>query len=198
MESGKPLKDADKALILLHGRGGSASDIITLANSFATENFYITAPRAANNTWYPYSFLVPEEQNEPWLSSAVGIVKRLIDELSAVTGTENIFIMGFSQGACLALETASRFADNYAGVAGFTGGLIGAELLTAKYQGDFRDTKVFIGNSDIDPHVPVERSEQSKAMMERLGARVQLKIYPGMAHTITREEIQDAGKWLNL
>jgi phospholipase/carboxylesterase len=189
LEKGMPLGQAEKAIILLHGRGGSANNIITLADEFREGQFYIAAPQATNHSWYPYSFLAPEDNNEPWLSSAVEVVKRLIDETSAVLGTENIYLMGFSQGACLTLEVASRFATRYAGVVSFTGGLIGESIDPSKYQGDFEGTNVFIGNSDVDPHVPVERSENSKETMESLGARVQLKIYPGMAHTINQDEI---------
>lgn len=106
--------------------------------------------------------------------------------------------MGFSQGACLALETASRYAVNYAGIIGFTGGLIGDSVNPAKYSGNFNATKVFIGNSDNDPHVPVERSEQTKVIMESLGANVRLNIYPGMAHTIIKDEIETVSAWMNL
>ena len=198
VEGGMPVIQAEKAMILLHGRGGSARDIISLAERFNVENFYIVAPQATNNSWYPYSFLAPEEQNEPWLSSAVEVVKKLIDEIALIIGTENIYIMGFSQGACLALETASRYAVNYAGVIGFTGGLIGDSVNPAKYSGNFNATKVFIGNSDNDPHVPVERSEQTKVIMESLGANVRLNIYPGMAHTIIKDEIETVSDWMNL
>ncbi len=198
VEGGMPVIQAEKAMILLHGRGGSARDIISLAERFNVENFYIVAPQATNNSWYPYSFLAPEEQNEPWLSSAVEVVKKLIDEIALIIGTENIYIMGFSQGACLALETASRYAVNYAGVIGFTGGLIGDSVNSAKYSGNFYETKVFIGNSDNDPHVPVDRSEQTKVIMESLGANVRLNIYPGMAHTIIKDEIETVSAWMNL
>src|SRR5690554_1734220 len=198
VEGGMPVNQAEKAMILLHGRGGSARDIISLAERFNVDNFYIVAPQATNNSWYPYSFLAPEEQNEPWLSSAVEVVKKLIDEIALIIGTENIYIMGFSQGACLALETASRYAVNYAGVIGFTGGLIGNSVNPAKYSGNFNATKVFIGNSDNDPHVPVERSEQTKVIMESLGANVRLNIYPCMAHTIIKDEIEMVSDWMNL
>lgn len=196
LEKGTPLQKAKKAIILLHGRGGSAQDIIGLADEFSDDRFYIAAPRAMNHSWYPYSFMAPEEQNEPWLRSAVETVKRLIDETAAVLGTENIYLMGFSQGACLSLEVASRFAIKYAGVVGFTGGLIGASLNPDKYKGDFEGTKVFLGNSDRDPHIPVERSEESKEIMEGLGARVLLKIYPNMPHTINQDEISTVKKEL--
>ncbi|MGC9342591.1 MAG: alpha/beta hydrolase [Bacteroidales bacterium] len=189
LEKGKPLNQAKKAIILLHGRGGSANNIITLADEFCDEQFYIAAPQATNHSWYPYSFLAPENQNEPWLSSAVEVVKKLIDETAVVIGTENVYLMGFSQGACLTLEVSSQFATKYAGVVAFTGGLIGESVNQAKYQGNFEGTNVFIGNSDTDPHVPVERSEESKVIMENIGAQVILKIYPGMSHTINQDEI---------
>jgi len=190
IEKGKALHEADKALILLHGRGGSAADILALAGEFDNGRLYIAAPQATHHTWYPYGFMAPREANEPWLQSAVETVKRLIDTTAGVTGTENIYLMGFSQGACLALETACRYAAPYAGIAAFTGGLMGQTLDRAQYSGGFAQTPVFIGNSDHDPHVPLQRSEESKSIMEQLGAKVSLEVYPGMPHTITRQEIQ--------
>jgi phospholipase/carboxylesterase len=189
LEKGKPLAQATKAIILLHGRGGSAQDIIGLAHEFCDDQFYIAAPQATNNTWYPYSFMAPEAQNEPWLSSAVATVKQLIDEVAESVPTEHIYIMGFSQGACLALEVTTRYARRYAGVVAFTGGLIGEQLRAEKYAGNFEATPVFIGNSDRDPHVPAERSEASATLLSQLGAKVTHTIYPGMPHTITQDEV---------
>lgn len=189
LESGKPLDQASKAMILLHGRGGSAQDIIALSGEFCDETFYIAAPQATNNTWYPYSFMAERKQNEPWLGSAIETVKTLIDEIGEKISLNNIFLVGFSQGACLTLEVATRFADRYAGVIAFTGGLIGASIDESLYQGDFQGTKVYIGNSDIDPHVPLERSRASAELMKRMGADVKLDIYANMPHTITRQEV---------
>lgn len=189
LEKGKPIHQASKAIILLHGRGGSAHDIITLADEFCDESFYIAAPQASHQTWYPYSFLAPIIQNEPWLSSAVSVVNQLIDETAKAVGIEHIYLMGFSQGACLTLEVAARNAKPFAGVVAFTGGLIGDSLMDSNYIGDFGGSKVFIGNSDIDPHVPLERSEESKKILQRLGAEVTLKVYPNMPHTIIADEI---------
>lgn len=189
LEKGKPLSQASKAIVLLHGRGGSAQDIIMLANEFCDEGFYLAAPQANNSSWYPYSFLAPTAHNQPWLSSAVGVVNRLIDEIAEAVAIENIYLMGFSQGACLALEVAARNARAFAGIAAFTGGLNGDILDNARYRGNFAGTKIFIGNSDNDPHVPLERSEESKAILANLGADVTLKVYPNMPHTIVADEI---------
>jgi phospholipase/carboxylesterase len=189
-EKGKPLLQAKKAIILLHGRGADADDILPLADAFCDDSFYIAAPQATNNAWYPYTFLSPEEKNEPWLTSAVTMIKRLIDSISVQIPSGCIYIMGFSQGACLALEVASQYAVKYAGIAAFSGGLIGDSIRPEKYKGHFDSTKVFIGNSDIDPHIPMLRSEESRDVMEKLGADVTLKIYPGMPHTIIPQEIE--------
>lgn len=196
LEKGKPLTQATKALILLHGRGGSAQDIITLANECCDDTFYIAAPQATQRTWYPYSFMAPESDNEPWLSSAVATVKKLIDEVAAHITTDKIYLMGFSQGACLTLEVASRYAQPYAGVVAFTGGLIGQNLIHERYRGDFGRTKVLITNSNNDPHVPLARSEDSQKVMEALGADVQLKVYPNRPHTIVQDEIQTVRQWI--
>jgi phospholipase/carboxylesterase len=193
IEQGAPLVHATQAIVVLHGRGASAQDILPLAEQFCDEacqkTCHIAAPQATHHTWYPQSFMAPVQANEPWLSSAVETVKRLLDSIVEHVPSERLYIMGFSQGACLALEVATRFARRYAGVAAFTGGLIGAEIATERYQGNFDATPVFIGNSDRDPHVPVQRSEASKRVMESLGATVQLKVYPNMPHTIVADEI---------
>jgi len=190
LEKGKPITEAGRAIVLLHGRGATAGNIITLADEFADDTFYIAAPQATNNTWYPFSFLSPESANEPWLTSAVETVKRLIDEVEAYLPSSKIYIMGFSQGACLSLEFAARYAKKYAGVAAFTGGLIGETINPKKYSGNFKGTKIFIGNSDNDPHIPQSRTVESAAMLKFLGADVLYRIYPGMAHTIITDEIR--------
>jgi phospholipase/carboxylesterase len=190
IEKGRAPEQAEKAIILLHGRGGNAHDIITLADKFCDETFYIVAPQATNNSWYPYSFLEPEERNEPYLTSAVETVKRLIDDISNFIAPEKIYIMGFSQGACLALEVSAQYAMKYAGIAAFSGGLIGYTIRSEKYNGNFMGTKVFIGTSDTDPHIPMIRTEQSRDIMKMAGADVTLKIYPGMPHTIIDDEIE--------
>jgi phospholipase/carboxylesterase len=194
LEKGMPLIEAEKAIILLHGRGANAEDIISLADEFCDETFYIAAPQATNNAWYPYTFLSPEEVNEPWLSSAVQTVKRLLEEISVHIPAEKIYISGFSQGACLALEVAARYAIKYAGIIAFSGGLIGEKIRTEKYSGNFEKTKVFIGNSDIDPHIPLIRCQESANLLKLIGADVTLKIYPGMQHTITLDEIETVRK----
>jgi phospholipase/carboxylesterase len=189
LEKGKPLQQASKALLLLHGRGGTANDIAPLANEFCDEQFYIAAPHATNNTWYPYSFMANDASNQPWLDSAVAVITKLITDTASVIGVENIYLMGFSQGACLTLEAAAINANRYAGVVAFTGGLIGESINVKKYRGNFNGTKVFIGNSDNDPHVPLLRSKESKKVMENMGAIVTLNVYPNMPHTITVAEI---------
>lgn len=196
IEKGQSIDKASKALILLHGRGGTAFDILRLADEFCDNTFYAAAPQATNNSWYPYSFMAEEKTNEPWISSSVEIVKRLIDETSKFIPKKQIYIMGFSQGACLALEIATRYAAKYAGVVAFSGGLIGSTINEEKYKGNFEGTKVFIGNSDRDPHVPLERSEKSKELMEKLGANVTLKVYEGMGHIINEDEINCVKKFM--
>lgn len=196
VDQGRPLKQAAKALILLHGRGSTALDILSLADLFADESFYIAAPQASRQSWYPHSFMEEEAQNEPWLTSAIETVKKLIEDIAIHIPKDQIYLMGFSQGACLALETSARYATKYGGIVAFTGGLIGKTLDEKKYQGNFAGTKVFIGTSDQDPHVPLVRSEQSKTLIEKMGANVTLKVYAGMAHTINQDEIDWVKKFI--
>lgn len=196
IEKGAPLQQAKRALILIHGRGGTADDILFLAKEFCDDTFYIAAPQATGNSWYPYSFLAKRERNEPLLSCAVDVIHRLIKETEIHIPASEIYIMGFSQGACLALESTARYARRYAGIIAFTGGLIGDKLSIAEYQGYFEKTKIFIGNSDLDPHVPLNRSEESKKILENMGADVKLNIYPDMPHTIITEEVKYVKKWM--
>ncbi|CUI17405.1 Phospholipase/carboxylesterase family protein [Candidatus Protochlamydia naegleriophila] len=189
LHRGALITQASKALILLHGRGGTAHGIMGLADSFSTPQLYIAAPQASHSTWYPHSFIVEEKLNEPYLSSSIEVVKCLIDTISKHIPPSQTYLMGFSQGACLALEVAARFATRYGGVIAFTGGLIGSVIDEKKYRGDFKGTPIFIGTSDQDPHVPLERAQESKTLLEKLGAQVTLKVYPGMGHTINEDEI---------
>ena len=187
---GPLITKASRALILLHGRGGTARSILGLADRICDNDFYIAAPQAIHNTWYPYSFMEEEKRNEPKLSLSIQEIKDLIDQTAKYIPEHKIFIAGFSQGACLALEVASRFAVPYAGIIAFTGGLIGKTVDENKYQGDFKGTKVFISDGDCDPHIPLIRAKQSKELMEKLGAKVTLKVYEGRPHTISEDEIE--------
>jgi phospholipase/carboxylesterase len=187
--AGSALEEATHAIIALHGRGASARDILGLAAQFASAHTHMVAPQASHHTWYPYGFMAPEDSNQPWLESAVDLVKRLVGEVTTKVPLQNVYLMGFSQGACLTLEIAGRMTGRWAGVAAFTGGLIGEKLVRERYSGDFEGTPIFIGNSDKDPHVPQQRSEESAEILRNLGAQVSLNIYPGMPHTITMEEL---------
>lgn len=192
--AGVGIKNAEKVLLLLHGRGSTAEDIISFAGNLHTNATHIIAPQARNNTWYPYGFMSPVIHNEPWLTSAITLLEDIMTDIqNAGIQTQQVFLIGFSQGACLCLEFAGRNGKQYGGIVAFTGGLMGEVLDTKNYQGDFDETKIFIGNSDNDPHVPLHRSEESKKILEGLGANVTLKIYKGMGHTINEDEIN----WVN-
>jgi phospholipase/carboxylesterase len=193
--AGKELNEKNKVLILLHGRGGSAEDILSFSSYLDVKDFTLLAPQATNNTWYPYSFLAPPAQNEPWLSSALNLLKDLLNEIeSKRIPVENIYFAGFSQGACLTLEFVTRNANKYGGVVAFTGGLIGDKIYEENYGGDFKGTPVFIGTSDPDPHVPVERANATAEFLKKMNASVTLKIYPNMGHTISQDEIENANR----
>lgn len=193
--AGKELTATSKVLILLHGRGGSAEDILSLSSYLNVNDFTKLAPQATNNTWYPYSFLAPPSQNEPWLSSALKVLKDLLDDiLSKGVPTENVYFTGFSQGACLTLEFVTRNANKYGGVAAFTGGLIGDKIYSENYKGDFGGTPIFIGSSNPDPHVPVERVYATTTILKDMNAVVTEKVYNNMGHTINQDEIDNANK----
>jgi phospholipase/carboxylesterase len=193
LTSGKDLLGAGKALILVHGRGGSAEDILTLADALPVKDFALFAPKAAAHSWYPYSFLSPIPQNEPWLTGALHVLKQLVTDINnqGITN-DNIWFAGFSQGACLTLEFVTRNATRYGGVAVFTGGLIGDRIYPHHYAGDFGATPIFIGTSDPDMHVPVARVHDTTALLQKMNAVVTERVYPGMGHTITTSEINEA------
>ncbi|WP_460553941.1 alpha/beta hydrolase [Hymenobacter daeguensis] len=193
--AGQPLATATKALIMLHGRGASAADILSLAPHLQVADYALLAPQASQSTWYPNSFLAPPAQNEPWLTDALAAVGRAVAlaESAGIT-KQNIYFMGFSQGACLTLEYVARHAARYGGVAAFTGGLIGDRLYPENYTADLAGTPIFIGSSDPDPHVPVGRVQASTAQLTRLGAVVTEQIYPNLGHTISQQEIDVANK----
>lgn len=195
--AGKKLTGAKKALIMLHGRGAPAEDILGLSSHLSVNDFALIAPQATNYTWYPYSFLVPPQQNEPWLSSALELLNEVVSDINnAGISSENIFFAGFSQGACLTLEYAARNARKWGGVAAFTGGLIGDKIYKENYRGDFEGTPVFIGSGNPDPHIPVERVNETTKILKGMKASVNEKIYPGMGHTISENEIKLANAWV--
>jgi phospholipase/carboxylesterase len=191
--AGKNLEDAGKALIMIHGRGANTNDILSVADYLNVNEFALLAPQATNNTWYPYSFMAPVSQNEPWLSSSLNLIKDLVNDINAKgIASENIYFLGFSQGACLTLEFIARNASKYGGVVAFTGGLIGDSIQLENYTGDFNKTPIFIGSSNPDPHVPVERVYETTKILKEMNAVVTLKIYNGMGHTISQDEIDTA------
>lgn len=189
--AGKNIRDAGNVLIMLHGRGGSAEDILSLAQYFSLEDYALLAPQATNNTWYPYSFLSPPLQNEPWLSSALSLLKEIVNDIKLQKiSEENTYFLGFSQGACLMLEFVTRNAAKFGGVVAFTGGLIGDKIYRENYKGNFNHTPIFIGSSNPDIHVPVERVYATTNVLRELGADVTEKLYDNMGHTINEDEIE--------
>ena len=191
LQAGVPIQQARLVAILLHGRGATAQDILPLSKEFNVPDVAYMAPQAAGNTWYPYSFLMPIDQNEPALSSALHLIERVLDSLQQHhIPAEKVALMGFSQGACLSLEFAARHAQRFAAIAAFSGGLIGPPGTARSYSGSFSGTPVFMGCSDVDPHIPVERVHESADVFTRMGAAVDKRIYPRMGHTINAEEIE--------
>jgi len=175
---------------MLHGRGATAEDILSLAQEFDLPGFAYLAPQARDNTWYPNRFLVPLAENEPWLSSALSFVGDVLAEISnAGIPSEHVMLLGFSQGACLTLEFAARNARRYGGIIGFSGALIGPSDTPRTYPGSLAGTPVFLGCSDTDPHIPKERVDQTAQVLKRLGGEVTERLYPNMDHTVNQDEI---------
>ncbi len=189
--TGRPLGEATAAVVMVHGRGATAESILELAHEFGRPDLCYVAPQAAGYTWYPYSFMAPMQQNEPYLSSALERIGEVLDLLEEEgIPPERTVLLGFSQGACLSLEYAARNARRYGGVVGLSGGLIGPPGTPRDYEGTFEGTPVFLGCSDRDPHIPRERVDESAEVMRRMGAEVTERIYPAMGHTVNMDEIE--------
>ncbi len=190
LQMGPQPADARLTMILVHGRGASAEDVLSLAGEFGTTDVAYLAPQAADHTWYPYSFLSPMQDNEPGLTSALGVIAAIIDGLGArQIPPTRIGLLGFSQGACLSLEFAARHARRYAAVVGLSGGLIGPPGTPRTYPGSLDGTPVFLGCSDIDAHIPLARVRESAEVCRLLGGTVDERIYPRMGHTVNLDEI---------
>jgi predicted esterase len=195
--AGLPLLEAQCAMILVHGRGASAEDILTLVEQLDQGGFAYLAPQAAGSSWYPHSFRAPLEDNEPWLSSALAAVGDVVETIGlAGIPADRILLLGFSQGACLTLEYAARNPRQYGGVAGLTGALIGPDGAPRDYPGRLDETVVFLGCGDPDPHVPRFRVDETEAVLAGMGATVTKRIYPGLGHTINQDEIEFVRKMM--
>ncbi len=191
LSAGEPLAGAHAAMVMVHGRGASAESILTLAGEFNQPGFTYLAPQAAGGTWYPNRFLAPTASNEPWLSSALTAVDQTVAQIIAAgVPYERIMLLGFSQGACLALEYAARNAKRYGGVVGLSGGLIGADGEPRHDSGNFAGTPIFLGCSDVDFHISKARVQHAADTLRAMGGEVTMRLYPSMDHTVNQDEIE--------
>jgi phospholipase/carboxylesterase len=194
LEAGEKLAKARAAMILLHGRGATAEDIMTVGAELSQPGFAYLAPQAAGNAWYPNPFTAPLEANEPYLSSALEVVETLLARVEETVPAQRVVLLGFSQGACLTLEFAARHARRYGGVIGLSGGLIGPDRTPRDYPGDFEGTPAFLGCSDVDPHIRKDRVQEAAEVLKRMGAQVTMRLYPGLGHTVNQDEIDAVRK----
>ena len=194
IHSGLPLAQAKKALILIHGRGATAESILAVAPYLNLEEFALFAPQAPQRTWYPFGFMASDQGNLSALNSSIQQVSLLFQFLiENGKAPEQIFVMGFSQGACLSLEFTARNAQKFGGVVAFTGGLIGEKLEEKKYKGDFQGTPILLSSSAHDMHVPAQRIHDSAQLLQKMGAEVSLSLFEDELHTIRPEELT----WVN-
>ena len=196
VEAGEALASARAAAILVHGRGASAEDIMTVGSEIARPGWAFLAPQAAGNEWYPNRFTAPLETNEPYLGSALEMLRSLVRRVEEHVPAERLMLLGFSQGACLTLEFAARNARRYGAVIGLSGGLIGPDGTPRDYPGGFAGTPAFLGCSDVDPHIAKDRVLEAGRVYERMGAEVTLRLYPGMPHWVSPEEIAEVSRMM--
>ena len=190
LTTGAPLDKATAVMIMLHGRGADAQSILTLAAELNRPDLAYLAPQAADSTWYPNRFLVPTRLNQPWLDSALAALDSVVNRITAAgIPTERLFLLGFSQGACLTLEYAARNAKRYGGVIGLSGGLIGADDEPRQDHGSFDGAPIFLGCSDTDFHIPAARVGRAADVLKSLGANVTIRLYPDMDHTVNEDEL---------
>lgn len=190
LAAGEPLSRARAGMVMVHGRGASAEDILLFADELAQPGFAYLAPQAVGHTWYPNSFLAPIASNEPDLSSGLALIDTVLSQFTAAgIPLERTMVLGFSQGACLTLEYVARHARRYGGVVGWSGGLIGPDDTSRQYTGSLDGTPIFLGCSDADPHVPRARVDLTTQVLRRLGGHVTERIYPNMGHTVNQDEI---------
>jgi len=188
--AGPAPESAPATLILIHGRGDSAAGILSLYENIGMDRIAAIAPQAAGHTWYPQSFLAPLEANQPNLDSAIKKIESIVDDLlSRNVPSQQIALLGFSQGACLTTEYLARHPRRYGAAMALTGGLIGPPGTARNYPGSLAATPIFLGSGDPDPHVPFERVRETETVLARMGAKVQLRRYPGMPHTINDDEL---------
>lgn len=203
---GTPLREALAVVILVHGRGASAQSMRPLAEAWARPGLCFLAPDAAQTggSWYPHSFLAPLERNQPYLNRALERLERLVTVVTAAAaghlpdGASRLMLAGFSQGACLAAEFTARHARRYGGLAVLSGGLIGPPGAPRDYPGTLDGTPVFLGCSDVDPHIPRERVLESEMVLRGLGGQVTTRLYPGLPHTINEDEIESVGEMIEV
>jgi len=197
VSAGAPLNGARGVVIMIHGRNASPRDILTLVPALDVTDIAYIAPSAAGQTWYPFSFLAETSKNEPYLSSALTRIEEVLaDVVERGIGMRQIVLLGFSQGACLASEFVVRHANRYGGLVAFSGGLIGPPGTSWNYPGSLDRTPVFLGCSDVDAHVPKTRVDETAVVLERMGAVITKRIYPGMGHLINDEEIEFARRMI--
>jgi len=197
VSKGVPLQKAGKAMIMVHGRGATAESILSLAEYLNVEGFALLAPQADRHSWYPFSFMAPVQDNEPGISSGLKVLEGMLEDVKAEgIKAENIFVLGFSQGSCLASEFVARNGERLGGLFILSGGLIGQELNTANYKGDLRGMPVLLGCSDTDPHIPLSRVKETVKIFRGLGAEVTEKIYPNGPHTVYEDEINEINRLL--
>lgn len=191
--AGPPLQDARAAVIMLHGRGATADDMLQFLPLLNAPDIAFLVPQATGGSWYPHRFIAPLTDNQPYLDSALAVVGELAEQAAAAGHSgARLSLLGFSQGACLALEFTARNPRRYAGVLGFSGGLIGPPETDFRYDGYLDGTPVFLGCSESDPHIPLERVRETAIALRDLGAEVTERIYPGSAHTVTSDEVEFA------
>jgi predicted esterase len=200
-EAGQPKGLADRAGILLHGRSRTKQEMLDLTTGLETGGTRWLAPYAGKGLWYPGRLTDPLDANEPGLTRSVERTHWLVMDAAegGRLGPEQIFLVGFSQGACIAVEYALRHPTSVSAIVVFTGGLMGPDGTEWKTAGgqSLKGLSVFLTGSDVDEWIDESRTRETARVLQDLGAEVEMRIYPGRKHVVSKQELADAREFLS-
>lgn len=187
---GPPPEQASAAVVLLHGRGARAEGMLTISHVLRISGVSWVAPQATGGAWYPDSGRAPLERNLPKLLTSFDLVSAILEALTerGISGNR-VMLLGFSQGACVAVEYALRNPGRIGALAALSGGLMGPAGTRWRYPGRLQGLPAYVGSSQEDPYMPKRRALDTARVLMATGASVRSDLIPGSGHTINDNEL---------